>query len=370
MSAVDENTSVRAKIIALYLPQFHAIPENDAWWGKGFTEWTNVRKAKALFNGHYQPRIPGELGYYDLHDPKTRERQAELAREAGISAFCYWHYWYGGKQLLEMPLQEVVRLGKPDFPFCLGWANHSWEKKDWNPKANALSKTLLIRQTYGDEKEITLHFETMLPMFHDPRYYRINNRLVFLFFKPNDIPQAYFCRFISLWEELAQKHGLVGFHWIAQIEHPEEADLPNASRCTAYNYSPSLFVPNEGRFVRAIKKAISLLFHIPLLVQEYAVVTRRYVSPICRKTNVYPTILAGFDHSPRRGRGGIVLNHCTPTAFEHHAQAVIDQAEGKKEENRIVFLKSWNEWGEGNYMEPDAKYGRAFIEALKRTVHR
>ena len=358
----------KAKVIAFYLPQFHAIPENDAWWGKGFTEWTNVRQAKPLFRGHYQPRVPGELGYYDLHDANVRERQAELAREAGVSAFCYWHYWYSGKQLLEMPLQEVVRLGRPDFPFCLGWANHSWEKKDWNPKVNALSKTLLVEQTYGDEAEITRHFETMLPMFRDPRYFRIRGRLAFLFFKPNDIPRAYFERFVSRWDALASSHGLGGFHWIAQVEHPDEAKLPNASRCSAFNYSPSLFVPNECRLVRALKKAVSLVFHVPLLRQDYTMATRRYVSAFGRRSDVYPTVLAGFDHSPRRGRGGIVLARCTPETFAHHVRDVLKQLEGRQDADRIVFLKSWNEWGEGNYMEPDKRYGNAFIVALRQAL--
>ena len=158
-------TTKKARVIALYLPQFHPIPENDAWWGKGFTEWTNVAKAKPLFKGHYQPHIPADLGFYDLRLPEVREAQAELAREAGIEGFCYWHYWFGnGRRLLERPFNEVLESGKPDFPFCLAWANHSWSSNSWK-KGFALQKnTLLLEQTYPGEQDYIDHFHAVLPL--------------------------------------------------------------------------------------------------------------------------------------------------------------------------------------------------------------
>lgn len=143
----------KAHVIAYYLPQYHPIPENDEWWGKGFTEWTNVAKAKPMFRGHYQPIVPADLGFYDLRVPEVREEQARLAQEAGIDAFCYWHYWFGnGKQLLERPLNEVVASGKPDFPFCIGWANHSWMKKSWNNQVSRFCQDLLIEQEYPGKR--------------------------------------------------------------------------------------------------------------------------------------------------------------------------------------------------------------------------
>ena len=151
------------RIIALYLPQFHPIPENDKWWGPGFTEWTNVVKARPLFKGHVQPKLPADLGFYDLRLPETREAQAKLAREAGIEGFCYYHYWFGGKQLLERPFNEVVASGKPDFPFCLCWANHSWSNKTWNRKSNLKSNSMLIEQTYPGEEDDRAHF---MALFH------------------------------------------------------------------------------------------------------------------------------------------------------------------------------------------------------------
>ena len=173
----------KPKIIAFYLPQYHPVKENNEWFGEGFTEWTNVAKAKPLFKGHDQPRVPRDLGFYDLRIPEVRAKQAELAKEAGVDAFCYYHYWFGnGKKLLEMPLERVVELGEPNFPFCVCWANHSWYKKDWNPDTKVLTENLLVEQTYPGDKDIIEHFLYLLPAFKDPRYYKIDGRLVFFFF--------------------------------------------------------------------------------------------------------------------------------------------------------------------------------------------
>ena len=208
---------MKAKVIAFYLPQFHPIPENDSWWGKGFTEWTSVGKAKRYYRGHYQPRVPADLGYYDLRLPQIREEQAILAKEAGIAAFCYWHYWFGkGKELLEYPLKEVVRLQAPKFPFCLGWANHSWYNKSWNSDKQTIIPKLLIEQTYPGKEDIVNHFNTMLPMFKDERYFKIHGRLLFLIYSPVDIPN--FDQFKTIWNDLAVKNDLPGFYFIANLE--------------------------------------------------------------------------------------------------------------------------------------------------------
>ncbi len=203
----------KARVIACYLPQFHPIPENDAWWGKGFTEWTNVGKAKPLFRGHYQPRVPADLGYYDLRMPEVREAQAEMARDAGIEGFLYWDYWFGnGKRLLEMPLKELLRTGKPDFPFCLGWANHSWNNRDWNSSQHWKEKTFLVEQTYPGKEDNEKHFYTLLEAFHDQRYIKVEDKPLFLIFLPLNIPQVN--EFIDLWNNLAVKNGLSGIHFV------------------------------------------------------------------------------------------------------------------------------------------------------------
>jgi lipopolysaccharide biosynthesis protein len=192
--------SPSVRVIASYLPQFHPIPENDEWWGKGFTEWTNVGKAKPLFRGHYQPKVPADLGYYDLRLPETRQAQADLAKEYGVEAFCYWHYWFGnGRRLLERPFNEVLTSGKPDFPFCLGWANHSWEDKQFSKEG---TNRMLMEQLYPGEADYINHFNALLPAFKDKRYIRVDDKPLFMIYAPflfNDVSN-----FISLWQKLAR----------------------------------------------------------------------------------------------------------------------------------------------------------------------
>ena len=205
----------RVRVIAFYLPQFHPIPENDLWWEPGFTEWTNVTRARRMFPGHYQPRLPGELGFYDLRLPETREAQAKLAAQYGVSAFCYWHYWFGGgRRLLERPFDEVLQSGSPDFPFCLGWANQTWSGI-WHGAPNRI----LIEQTYPDspgENDYRAHFETVLPAFMDPRYLRIDGRPLFLVYDPTDLPEPQ--RFLDLWRSWAADEGLPGIFFVGRTE--------------------------------------------------------------------------------------------------------------------------------------------------------
>ena len=201
---------MKARLIAHYLPQFHPIPENDEWWGPGFTEWTNVTKARPLFPGHYQPRLPADLGFYDLRVPEVRERQAQLAREAGIEAFCYWHYWFAGRRILERPFNDVLKSGKPDFPFCLAWANESWQGH-WH----GCERRTLIEQTYPGESDYDAHFQALLPAFRDRSYLRIEDRPLFVVYRPALIPNP--GDFTRRWNLLAQGHGLPGVHFLAHI---------------------------------------------------------------------------------------------------------------------------------------------------------
>jgi hypothetical protein len=202
------------RLIAFYLPQFHPVPENDAWWGKGFTEWTNVTKARPLFRGHYQPRLPADLGYYDLRVPEVREAQAELARNNGIEGFCYYHYWFAGKRILERPFQEVVSSGKPDFPFCLCWANQTWTGI-WHGAPGRV----LVEQTYPGAQDNREHFMAVCSAFLDSRYLQIDSRPIFVIYKPLEFLEV--SRFIKQWQELAIEIGLPGLHFIAHLEYHE-----------------------------------------------------------------------------------------------------------------------------------------------------
>ena len=203
------------RVLAFYLPQFYPTLENDEWWEPGFTEWTNVAKAKPLFKGHYQPRIPRDLSFYDLRVPLVREKQAELAREAGIEGFCYWHYWFGnGKRLLSEVFREVVDTGKPDFPFCLCWANHSWYQKSWD---SSKPNKLLIEQTYPGREDYIAHFNEMLPAFKDKRYMRTSEgKLIFGIFSLYSVPDLE--EFLSVWNDLAKENHLAGFEFFALVK--------------------------------------------------------------------------------------------------------------------------------------------------------
>lgn len=349
-------------VLAFYLPQFHPIPENDQWWGRGFTEWTNVAKAKPLYSGHVQPKIPSDLGFYDLRLPEVREQQAELAKEAGVSAFCYWHYWFGnGKQLLERPLKEVVKLGKPDFPFCLAWANHSWKKKQWNSSVSRFCEDELIHQDYPGDKDIEEHFYTILPILKDNRYYKINNKLVFVIYDP--IAYTEVDRFILKWNELALKNDLPAFYFIAHIQRKEDLGHKNLQYFDGINFHPLPDFLKTSKF----RRLLSFLIKKPILI-NYKKIIDNYDFETVRKENIFPTIYPNWDVTPRRGFIGTILKGATPELFYQHALQVFKSLSKRENENQIVFLKSWNEWGEGNYMEPDLTFGKGYIEALKKAL--
>lgn len=360
----------RAKVIAYYLPQYHPIKENNEWWGPGFTEWTIVAKARPLFKGHVQPKIPADLGFYDLRLAESRDLQAELARQAGIDAFCYWHYWFGnGKQLLEKPLQLVVESGHPDFPFCLGWANHDWRKKMWNAETSFLDQTVLMKVSYPGKEDIEAHFYRMLPMFKDRRYYTISDKLVFLIYDIMKIP--YLEAFMALWQKLAEGNRLPPFCFMALVRNKMEMDY-------ARNYAFDFFV-YENRSeamashdvnVRRVKNMLSSVMKKCLNVMDYADFIKKIdYQPVHVHHDIIPTIYPNWDTTPRRGYGGEILKNATPELFRQHAEHVLKLMDNRKEDDRIIFLKSWNEWGEGNYLEPDLEYGRQRIEALHQAIY-
>jgi len=260
----------KAKVIAYYLPQYHPTKENNEWWGKGFTEWTNVAKAKPLFRGHEQPNIPADLGFYDLRLPEVRAEQAELAKEAGIDAFCYWHYWFGdGVQLLEKPLQEVIRLGEPDFPFCLGWANHPWRKKQWNKDVSRLDQSLLMDMKYPGEADVVAHFNKMLPAFKDPRYYKIDGKLVFLIYVVKDIP--YLDMFIRKWRELAKQNDLPDFYFLGHVNNEDEIEYARKFDFNHLVYENHFQVfESRKKWINKIKTVIAYFTKIPLNKIKYS----------------------------------------------------------------------------------------------------
>lgn len=358
----------KARVIAYYLPQFHPIPENDQWWGKGFTEWTNVGKAKPLFKKHYQPRVPADLGYYDLRMPEVREAQAAMARFSGIEGFMYWHYWFGaGNRLLERPFLEILKSKRPDFPFCLGWANESWMSKTWNSEGTSTDRLLIEQKYYGIE-DYTSHFYEVLQAFRDDRYIMENGMPVFLIYQPWQIPNLE--EYTGLWNRLARKSGFEkGIYFVARLPahqmHLDNEILKrgiNAVTCERI----SIREIRQNKIIRNIRRTYRRIARKPLVIRYSAAM--KYFTNIeedSRETTC-PSIIPNWDHSPRSGRAAIILHDSTPGLFEEHIKEVLSVVRNKK--NKIVFLKSWNEWAEGNYVEPDIKYGTQYLDKLRKIL--
>lgn len=359
----------KARVIAIYLPQYHPIPENDEVWGKGFTEWTNVAQARPLFKGHYQPRIPKDFGFYDLRMPEVRKMQAEYARRAGIEGFMYWQYYFGKeKKLLERPFEEVLKSGKPDFPFCLGWANHSWQTLTWKRDVTKKTgKTMIIEQKYDGVNQYIDHFMYNLPAFRDERYIKVDGKPFFVIWNPNDHTEEIEL-LIKTWQKLAIENGLKGIHFVARNVNVG-IDWLKKGFDAVYENRENIAIRGqvERNSIQKLNRAIQKVFGVTtfILKADYAKRYKLLVSDYVKNKNVYPTLLAGYDRSPRAGRAGQILYNFTPETWRLHIKDVFNHIKDKDYEHNIVMLKSWNEWGESNYIEPDLKYGTSFLDVLE-----
>ncbi len=355
----------KTRVIAFYLPQFYPTPENDKWWCPGFTEWTNVAKARPLFHNHYQPRLPGELGFYDLRLPFVREQQAKLARIAGIEGFCYWHYWFGnGKRLLDRVFHEVVESGSPDFPFCLCWANHSWYSKTWN---KTKQDVLLIEQTYPGVDDYVRHFNEMLPAFKDRRYIRVNGKLLFGIFAPFDIPDAQL--FMDTWNRLARENDLVGFEFFAFVQGDDYLKKMGSAKFDRIVYDAFRDVDAENKsslYNKTIGSRKKHWFNIPLTI-DYDFYTDRALRIFQQHPEFTPCIDPDFDHTPRSGAGWVAMKNSTPQKWGAFCAKIDELLKNRADD--ILFVKAWNEWGEGNYLEPDQKYGRGYINEMAKVFN-
>lgn len=373
METADKNN--KPVILAYYLPQFYPTEFNNKWYGEGFTEWTNVGKAKPLFRGHFQPKVPADLGYYDMRLPEIAERQAEMAAGAGITGFAYWHYWFGnGKTLLDMPIKRALDTGKPDFPFCFAWANESWYKKMWD---NAGSKALICEQTYPGDEDIVAHFNHCLPAFKDKRYVRYNGRPVFIIYKPDQHPDVE--HFIEKWNELIKAEGVAeGFYFIATIYKTESADGYiglgfDAVTYEAWSKLMSKIFYEDQTFATKFKRILTNRILTPVFKKVKKLPYKKVLKVIWRdgfddREDVIPILIPNFDHSPRSGRKNYIITDPTPENWAKQLDIVLDKVSHKN--NKLVILRAWNEWGEGNYMEPDLKYGKKFIETLGNKMSR
>jgi lipopolysaccharide biosynthesis protein len=361
---------VKVRPIAFYLPQFHPIPENDSWWGEGFTDWTNVSKAKPLFFKHYQPHVPADLGFYDLRLPEVRQAQADLARGYGISGFCYYSYWFNGKRLLNRPFDEVLGSGKPDFPFCLCWANENWTRV-WN----GLDQDILIKQSYSEEDDRE-HIRWLANAFRDKRYVKVGDRPLFLVYRARNIPDP--VKTTSIWREEARKLGL-GELYLCRLESfAEERQHP---ACLGFDASVE-FQPDWSSFAALLAvplrrgrvwRSLTLLGLSSKAYQEHDVHGYGRVAELMLSRDLppykrFPCVTPGWDNSPRRKHGAIILRGSTPELYRRWLQAILARFEPYGLGEDLVFINAWNEWGEGNHLEPDMRWGRAYLEATRRAL--
>ena len=351
-----EMTKKTCRLIAYYLPQFHPITENNTWWGHNFTEWTHVTAARPLFRDHYQPRLPADLGFYDLREPDIRAAQVELARNNGIEGFCYWHYWFAGKRLLERPFKEVLATGRPDFPFCLAWANQSWTGI-WH----GVPDRMLMEQTYPGVKDDKAHFYDVLEAFKDDRYMTVDGKPIFIVYSPDEIPEPK--RFTETWRELALKEGLPGLYFIG-IAMPAWNPEPHGFDGSIIN-NPGLILEEmrTGHYRPKYSGLFRRLFRKPT-VYSYEDTVPYAVPSHAMDFTQYPCVLPNWDNTPRCGVHGIVFHHSTPELFKIQLKKAFEQVKDRKRDQRIIFIKSWNEWAEGNYLEPDQRFGKGYLEVI------
>lgn len=354
------------RFIAFYLPQYYPIPENDKWYGKGFTEWTNVAKAKPLYHGHYQPHVPADLGFYDMRLRDTIVAQSAMAKEYGIEGFCYWHYWFGnGKQLLAEPFNRLVEDKEIDIKFCLSWANDTWYASQW--EYHSSGKKIIAEQLYPGKEDVDAHFYSLLEAFKDNRYIRINGKLLFCVHNPTNYQNIR--EFINRWRELAKKEGLNDFFFVARdycCDDKEWLKLQGFDAIYDMNHLRCHRV-NKNIIQKAMMKYNREVLHRPS-VYKYRDAVKSMIIEEDEANDVYPVIIPNWDHSPRTGGKSIIFDDCEPKYFHWLIKKAMSVNNQPEEEN-LIFIQSWNEWGEGNHLEPDLRYGRGYLEALKKAIN-
>ncbi|MBQ0720406.1 MAG: glycoside hydrolase family 99-like domain-containing protein [Gammaproteobacteria bacterium] len=360
-------TEIRA--ISFYLPQYHPVPENDEWWGKGFTEWTNVTRATPKFNGHYQPHLPEELGFYDLRLPETRQAQADLAREHGIHGFCYYHYWFNGRRILEQPFNEVLESQKPDFPFCLCWANENWTRA-WDGN----NRDVLLQQNYSHQDDID-HIRSLIPAFKDKRYIRINNKPLFLVYRshllPNPIETA------RIWREEAEAAGLEGIY-LARVEDYESVKAGISAKEINFDadveFPPFSWSMGNVMFRSPLEKILCKLGILPKqLIQntiiDYEDMAQGILNRPASKSVRFPGVSPSWDNSARRKIGANIFTDSSPAKYQAWLEKATEKAVlNPSNDEHIVFINAWNEWAEGNHLEPDLKWGNQYLKATQQAL--
>ena len=338
----------KLRLIAFYLPQFHPIPENDQWWGKGFTEWTNVTKASPLFEGHYQPHLPTELGFYDLRLQQTRHEQIQLAKGYGIDGFCYHYYWFSGKRLLNQPVDDMLADPASDMPFCFCWANENWTRR-WD----AADHEVLIAQQYREEDDLEF-IRDLTPVFCDPRYIRLDGKPMLIVYRVQHLPNS--LRTTEIWREHCRKVGIGEIHLCAALTHGNEA-------FRQFGFDSGVEFPPHNLRDASVNPEIRFFNPFKGYVLQFATIARSYLQRDYADGRVFKTVFPSWDNTARTGQRAVVVLNGTPENYGHWLSETINKTLQSDDTDPLVFINAWNEWAEGCHLEPDRKYGRAFLEA-------
>lgn len=369
----------RTKIIAMYFTQLHAIAENDKWWGKGFTDWNNVKKSVPLFDAHYQPRVPLGSDYYDQSRIKTIRAQVELAKKYGIYGFCHYHYWFDGKQLLETPTNLILQNEDIDFPFCLSWANETWSKR-WDGRDH----DILIKQTHPpDEESWSRHFDYLIQAWSDERAIKIDGRPVFVIYRPQKIEKI--SLMLDYWNKRVREHGLNGVYYIFQKQYEPSDKKCLESFDAEFQFQPfeAIHSPGYSRSVSSKQRLRHFIEAMPPFVQKFfwsllasgkrgyklhqydevwrQIIKNNEVAPI----SIFPGVFVDWDNTARYGDKATVFSGATPERFRYWLQKLVDITSNRPDDMNYIFLNAWNEWAESAYLEPDEKYGYAYLEAVR-----
>lgn len=361
-------TSPSVRVLALFLPQFHPIKENDEWWGRGFTEWTNVAKARPWYPRHDQPHLPGELGFYDLRVPEVREAQAALAREHGIHGFVYYHYWFHGKQLLERPVAEIAGSGRPDLPFCLCWANEPWTRSWTSDGAQ-----VLVEQRYSPADDLE-HVRQLLPLFADRRYIKVDGKPVFFIYRISRLPDAR--RTLDVWREEAVRFGLPGIYFVRFEVRKETGDPSSFGADAAAEFQPDLRCLGREVPQRLPMRTLRRLRAVPpplrsVVLHDYRALARNSQERQTPPYKYYRCVMPSWDNTPRRvgaRNGAMVVVGSTPDEYRKWLAGTIARFTPFSTDENFVLINAWNEWAEGNHLEPSQRWGRAFLEATRDAI--
>lgn len=367
---------MKTKIITFYLPQYYPTKENDQWWGKGFTDWRNVVKARPRYYGHYQPQLPSDLGFYDLRNEETRIAQADLAKEYGVSGFCYYHYWFNGRMLLERPFNEVLNSKKPDFPFCLCWANENWTRR-WD----GLETDILVEQSYS-EYDSMQHIKWLAAAFRDERYIKVNGKPLFLIYNASGIPEL--SNRILQWRQNVRKFGFEDIY-LCSVKSIHNRLEDNETLAKGFDAIVE-FIPSSDMVIprklsglpryylfKIINRLIGMLSldkflqKLPVtIIQDYRKFAEMRMNKV-PSVKTFPCVIPSWDNSARKRLSASIQNN-DPELFKKWLARSIEKVKDNEDDEKIVFVNAWNEWAEGCHLEPDLRNGKMFLKALKEAL--